>query len=159
MIEISIDSPLRGDVRLLLDGHRADMFAISPAGNVHALDHEALGKSDVGFWTAREGGEFLACGALKLLQPASGELKSMRTAPAERGRGIASQLLAENLGHARRHGLTELLLETGSDDFFAPARRLYVRHGFTECPPFADYELDPHSVFMRIELSSSSESD
>jgi putative acetyltransferase len=37
---------------------------------------------------------------------------------------------------------------------FEPARRLYALHGFTECGPFADYILDPNSVFMTIELIS-----
>ena len=35
-----------------------------------------------------------------------------------------------------------------------PARRLYERAGFVECPPFADYVLDPHSVFYRLTLTS-----
>jgi putative acetyltransferase len=43
-------------------------------------------------------------------------------------------------------------LETGTEDYFAPARRLYLRHGFTECPPFGDYRLDPNSVFMELRL-------
>jgi putative acetyltransferase len=35
---------------------------------------------------------------------------------------------------------------------FEPARRLYLSHGFTYCGPFADYVLDPNSVFMTREL-------
>ena len=35
---------------------------------------------------------------------------------------------------------------------FAPARRLYAAAGFRECAPFADYILDPNSVFMTKEL-------
>lgn len=45
-------------------------------------------------------------------------------------------------------GFTRLSLETGSDDFFLPARKLYEKFGFTYCAPFADYRLDPNSVFM-----------
>ena len=44
------------------------------------------------------------------------------------------------------------IIGTGTEDYFAPARRLYARHGFTECAPFADYVLDPNSVFMELRL-------
>jgi putative acetyltransferase len=56
------------------------------------------------------------------------------------------------LDEARRRGYARVSLETGSQDFFAPARRLYTRHGFTECGPFADYASDPHSRFFTREL-------
>ncbi len=49
-------------------------------------------------------------------------------------------------------GYDRLYLETGSQDFFAPARRLYQRHGFSICPPFADYGDDPNSVYMTLAL-------
>jgi putative acetyltransferase len=148
MVEITRDDPARADVRLLLDEHLADMFSTSPPESVHALDHSALSEPGVSFWTARDDGILLGCGALKLLSAGGGEIKSMRTAPAARGRGVASLLLAEILAEAGRCGMGRLYLETGSQDFFAPARRLYSRHGFAECPPFADYTLDPNSVFM-----------
>jgi putative acetyltransferase len=45
-------------------------------------------------------------------------------------------------------GLSRLYLETGSFEFFEPARRLYLKHGFELCGPFADYKPDPNSVFM-----------
>jgi putative acetyltransferase len=37
---------------------------------------------------------------------------------------------------------------------FDPARRLYASHGFRECGPFAQYQADPNSVFMTMELSA-----
>ncbi|PXA70058.1 GNAT family N-acetyltransferase [Cryobacterium arcticum] len=152
MIHIERDDPIREDVRLLLDEHLADMFATSPAESVHALDHSALAAPEITFWTAREDGVLLGCGALKLLADGQGEIKSMRTTPAARGRGIATLLLTHIVDEARGRRLEQLFLETGAEDFFAPARRLYTRHGFTDCPPFADYRLDPHSVFMRLTL-------
>jgi putative acetyltransferase len=48
--------------------------------------------------------------------------------------------------------MARLSLETGSWDHFAPARALYRSHGFVECGPFADYVLDPNSVFMTLEM-------
>ena len=129
------------------------MFAASPPDSVHALDHAALSGPGIIFWTAREDSELLGCAALKELQPGQGEIKSMRTAAHARGRGIATLLLTQILAEARRSGYQRLYLETGTQEFFAPARRLYHRHGFTLCPPFADYVLDPHSVFMTLELA------
>ena len=158
MVEIERDDPARADVRQLLDEHLADMFATSPADSVHALDHSALSAPGVTFWTARQDGVLLGCGALKELGGlggsggSAGEIKSMRTTPAARGRGVAGLLLTRIMTEAQHRGFDSLYLETGSQDFFAPARRLYGRHGFTVCPPFADYTLDPNSVFMCLAL-------
>lgn len=153
MIRIELEDPTREDVRLLLDEHLADMFATSPADSVHALDHSALSAPEISFWTARENGALLGCGALKQLTAVHAEIKSMRTTPAARGRGVARLLLGSIVAEARRRGTERLSLETGTEEFFAPARRLYARHGFTECPPFADYTLDPHSVFLTLALT------
>ena len=157
MISIDRDSPTREDVRRLLDEHLADMFATSPAESVHALDHAALSAPSITFWTAREEGVLLGCGALKILDaapgtPLQGEIKSMRTTATARGRGVAALMLGHILDDARARNLERVCLETGTEDYFAPARRLYARHGFTECPPFAGYVLDPNSVFMELRL-------
>ena len=157
MIQINRDDPARADVHQLLSEHLADMFATSPAESVHALDHSALSGPSISFWTAREDGNLLGCGALKLLDSVAGsashgEIKSMRTMASARGRGVATLMLRHILDDARTRNLERVLLETGSEDYFAPARRLYVRHGFTECPPFADYVLDPNSVFMELRI-------
>lgn len=157
MIQIDRDDPARADVHQLLSEHLADMFATSPAESVHALDHSALSGPSITFWTAREEGALLGCGALKLLDYAAGsamhgEIKSMRTTATARGRGVATLMLRHLLDDARNRDLDRVLLETGTEDYFAPARRLYARHGFTECPPFADYVLDPNSVFMELRL-------
>jgi len=157
MIHIAHDDPSRSDVHLLLSEHLADMFATSPAESVHALDHAALSGPLITFWTAREEGELLGCGALKLLDSPHGtanhgEIKSMRTTASARGRGVATLLLTHILDEARRRNYGRVFLETGTEEYFAPARRLYARNGFTECPPFAGYALDPNSVFMELRL-------
>lgn len=160
MVLIARDSPARPDVRRLLEEHLADMFATSPAESVHALDHGALAGPDITFWTARDsavpgGGVLLGCAALKDLGADEGEIKSMRTAQPARGRGVAALLLGRILDEAGLRGYHRLLLETGSQEFFAPARRLYGRHGFVPCPPFAGYQPDPNSVFMARSLTDS----
>jgi putative acetyltransferase len=66
--------------------------------------------------------------------------------------GVASRLLNHVLEEARRRNYKRVSLETGSTDFFLPARRLYGKFGFEDCGPFADYVEDPNSVFMTREL-------
>ncbi|MBP2215236.1 GNAT family N-acetyltransferase [Arthrobacter sp. CAN_C5] len=152
MIRIELDTPARDDVARLLDEHLTDMLATSPADSVHALDHTALSGPDIRFWTARDGPALLGCAALQTFPPNAGEIKSMRTATAARGRGVASFLLTHLVDAARQARLDGIYLETGTQEYFAPARRLYQRHGFTECPPYADYRPDPNSVFMHRAL-------
>ena len=81
-----------------------------------------------------------------------GEIKSMRTASAHRHKGVASGLLRYILEEAKRRQYTRVSLETGSMDFFAPARNLYAKFGFKRCGPFAGYVEDPNSVYMTREL-------
>ncbi len=151
---ITID---RGDLaddrvlRLLRD-HLDDMFATSPPESVHALDVSGLEVPEVTFWTVAEAGDILGCIALKELDPEHGELKSMRTDAAARGRGLGARLLEHVLAESARRGYRRVSLETGSQDFFRPARTLYAKYGFRECEPFGDYVLDPNSVFMTLEL-------
>jgi putative acetyltransferase len=148
MTRIEADDLSRPEVRRLIAEHLSDMRATSPPESIHALDLDALREPAVTFWTLWDDGSLLGCGALKELTPDHGEIKTMRTVSEARGRGIAAQLLGFLLDEARRRGYRRLSLETGTQDFFAPARRLYARHGFVECSPFANYVLDPNSAFM-----------
>lgn len=147
-----LDSP---EVRSLIADHLQDMRATSPACSVHALDLTTLRDPRLSFWTVwtNDGlDEHLAgCGALKEVN-GEGEIKTMRTVPVMRGRGVARLMLEHILSQARARNLSRVSLETGSQDFFHPARSLYAAHGFTECPPFGDYTEDPNSVFMTLAL-------
>ncbi len=149
---IAVDALEDDGVIRLLEEHLADMRATSPPESIHALDAGALRSPDITFWCARENGEAIGCIALKRLSAGAGEVKSMRTSARHRGRGVAAQLLAHLLGEARARGYSKLSLETGSMDFFAPARTLYEKFGFHYCEPFADYCDDPNSVFMELTL-------
>lgn len=136
----------------LLRHHFETNRAVTPEGSAHVLDLTAMQKPDISFWTVWEGEELLGMGALRRLDAAAGEVKSMRTWDHAQRRGIAAFMLGHILETARTMGLRRLYLETGSFDYFRPARELYARHGFVECPPFADYRPDPNSTFMRRDL-------
>ena len=148
-----ISDDLKGsEIRELLQEHLESMKLYSPPESIHALDLEALRKPEITFWTAWEAGELLGCGALKELDAQHGEIKSMRTAAQHRRQGVATALLQHILAEARLRGYQRISLETGSNAGFAAARSLYAAFGFTPCGPFADYSLDPYSVFMTLEL-------
>ena len=132
--------------------HLENMHEITPPESVHALDLEALRSSDITFWTAWEGDELLGCGALKELDSSSGEVKSMRTAKANRRKGVAKKILEHIIKEAERRSYDCLHLETGASLEFAPARALYTQYGFEYRGPFADYIDDPNSVFMTKKL-------
>jgi putative acetyltransferase len=133
----------------LLEQHFAGMLAASPPESCHFLDFSALAAPDVDFWTVWDGETLLGMGALKSLDAAHGEIKSMRTTNAALRRGTAAHLLAHIVETARARGYRRLSLETGSGEAFAPAHALYQRFGFSECAAFADYPKDdPFSVFM-----------
>lgn len=154
-MNIRIDD-LRGpEIRNLLEEHRRSMFLHSPPESVHALDLDGLRVPEITFYTAWEGSALLGCGALKALPQKCGEIKSMRTAGAHLRKGVAAKLLAHIVAEARSRGYTTLYLETGTAEAFAPARSMYARAGFVDCPPFADYVLDPFSTFMYLSLAPS----
>ena len=152
MLRFQLGDLARPEIRRLLEEHLADMHATSPPESIHALDLEELRDPAVAFWSAWEGPELRGCGALKDLGDGDVELKSRRTARTARGLGIGSAILRHLLAVAAERGHRRVLLETGSQEFFAPARRLYERHGFSLCEPFADYVHDPNSVFMELRL-------
>lgn len=154
-LRIRVDDLEGPEIRALLEEHLRHMHELSPPESVHALDLSALKQPDVTFWTVWSEGdaaELLGCGALKELDPAHGEIKSMRTAAHRRGAGVGRALLAHIVAQARSRGYRRLSLETGSQPGFEPARRLYRSFGFGDCAPFAAYREDPHSVFMTREL-------
>jgi putative acetyltransferase len=94
---------------------------------------------------------------LKELETRHGEIKSMRTAALHLRQGVAARLLGHIVEEAKRRDFRRLSLETGSMGAFAPARRLYAAYGFRECAPFANYVLDPNSIFMTKELPGCSD--
>ena len=142
-----------GEVIALLEAHLDTMAMHSPPESRHALDLEGLRAPEVTFWTVWEEAQLLGCGALKELSDTHGEVKSMHTAQAARGRGVARRLVEHIIAEARRRTYRRLSLETGSMAAFAPAQALYDGFGFRYCEPFADYVHDPNSVFMTLEIA------
>ena len=150
---IRLDDLTGAEIRGLLEEHLRHMHELSPAESVHALDLEGLRKPEISFWTVWSGDALLGCGALKELDAAHGEIKSMRTATAHRRKGVGRAILQHILTVARQRRYARVSLETGAAAAFTPARRLYESFGFAYCGPFADYPVDdPNSAFMTLAL-------
>ena len=140
------------EIHQLLQQHLQGMALHSPPESIHALDIDALRQPGITFWTAWEDDALLGCGALKELDSRHAEIKSMRTASAHLRQGVAHAMLTRITEQAKQRGYRRLSLETGSAEAFEPARRLYAASGFRFCEPFANYLLDPYSVFMTREI-------
>ena len=142
------------DARLigLLEEHLRDMADVSPPESCHALDVAGLHDASVTLWTVWLDNDLAGCGALKQLDPSHGEIKSMRTVRHLLRRGVAKSILTHILKEAQQRGYRRLSLETGTQEYFEAARRLYATFGFDVCEPFGDYRADPNSVFMTKNL-------
>ncbi len=151
-MEIRVDDLSAPEIIALLQEHISCMALVSPPQSRHALDLDGLRSPDITFWSIWEGPELAGCGALKELSQDHGEIKSMRTAYAFQRKGVASQMLRHLMAEAKRRGYRRLSLETGSMDYFEPARKLYSSFGFAWCGPFGSYVKDPNSMFMTLEL-------
>lgn len=132
----------------LLAGHFAAMRSTGPEESCHVMPLDAMREADLDFFAAWDGDQLAGVGAIKRLDAAHGEIKSMHTAAAYRRRGVGQATLDHLVAHAVGLGLTRLSLETGAGEFFVPARAMYARNGFSACDPFGDYRPDPNSVFM-----------
>ena len=147
-ITIAPESPLSPDLDLLFGRHVAAMHADTPPESIHMLPRADLAREGIDFLVMRDGTEPVGMGAVKRIGPDHGEIKSMHVLDEARGRGLAALMVTHLVEAGREMGLARLSLETGAQPSFAPARALYARAGFAECPPFGDYRPDPMSVFM-----------
>lgn len=136
----------------MLKFHFDANISVTPKGSAHVFDVSRLQAPDVSFWSAWEGTTLMGVGALKRMSAVAGEIKSMHTLKSARRSGVGAAMLRHIMAEAKAMGLSQLFLETGSFDFFAPARALYAHHGFVECEPFEGYKPDPNSTFMMRDI-------
>jgi putative acetyltransferase len=152
-MQIETDDLSRREVHALLEEHLANMYELTPADRVYALDLSKLKRPDITVWTVWDDAQLLGIGALRELDARHGEIKSMRTPKSARRRGAGRAVLQHIVNTAKERGYERLSLETGSHAGFGAAQALYRSFGFRECGPFADYEENPHSVFMELRLA------
>ena len=110
-----------------------------PGANHFRLDPDEVAPGRGALLLARSGEEVVGCGALRVIEPGTAELKRMFAVPSARRRGIGRAILVALEQEARRLGVTRLVLETGIRQPEAIA--LYRAHGFEKIPPFGEYML------------------
>ncbi len=153
MIAVRVDDPGAPHAADLIARHAAGSIAITPPGLAFVLGADALLEPGVTFFTAWDGEALAGMGALKDMGDGHAEVKSMRTEPAHRRKGVGAAVLARIVAEARALGIERLSLETGTSDDYIPARALYARHGFVPCAAFADYPADStFNCYMTLSL-------
>jgi GNAT superfamily N-acetyltransferase len=95
----------------------------------------------------------VACGAIKLFDPQSMEVKRMYTMPEFRGRGIAGIVLTELETWAAELGFSRCILETGLRQ--AEAIILYNKSGYALIPNYGQYAGVENSVCFEKSISHS----
>ena len=115
-----------------------------------------LNAPDISVYTAWRDDKLLGMAALKELDAATGEIKSMRTDPAHLREGVAKALLDHILSVANERGYWRLSLETGSGEAFEPALALYRRNGFVNGEAFGGYEVTSFNQFLHVDLTPAS---
>jgi len=100
---------------------------------------------------AYENGVPTGCGAIKEFSPDSVEVKRMYTLPDSRGKGIASQILAELEQWAAELSYRKCVLETGKRQPEAIA--LYKKRGYRIIPNYGQYVGVENSVCFEKELN------
>ena len=142
------------EVLELLNKHFIELRSVSPDGSAHVLDIEGLKDQNIKFWSLWEDNLLMGCGALKFLNKEHGEFKSIRLVDSFRKKGNGIKILKYLIFEAKKLNIKKISVETGTGDFFAPARKLFNKCGFKLCKPFAHYKEDPNSCYMSMLISN-----
>ncbi len=140
------------DARRLIAGLDAGLAELYPPeqrfGPNFKTEHLEDGRGT--FLVARDGERAVGCGAIRLLDPASAEVKRMYVEPAQRGQGVGQAVLTALEAAARQLGVQRLVLETGVYQVVAIA--LYKRAGFTQIDCWGEYLSSPSSICFEKNL-------
>ncbi len=103
------------------------------------------------FFIARDSARAVGCGAVRVLEPTTAEIKRMYVEPNQRGKGVGRAILARLELAARRVGVKRLVLETGI--YQEVAIDLYRQAGFTEIPCWGEYLTSSTSICFEKPLA------
>ncbi len=148
-IEGNFENPL---VNKLLVKHFNELRSVSPAGSTHVLDIAGLKVNNIKFWSLWENSQLVGCGALKFIEKKHGEFKSIRVADEFRRKGYGLKVINYLINESKKLEIKKLSIETGTGNFFKPARKLFKDCGFEECEPFSHYKVDPNSCYMSLNI-------
>jgi putative acetyltransferase len=140
------------DARHLIASLDAGLAAIYPPAQRFGpnLKPEQLEAGRGTFLVARERCRAVGCGAIRLLDATSAEVKRMYVEPEQRGKGVGRFVLDSLEAAARRMGVRRLVLETGDQQDAAIA--LYRRAGFSRVDCWGEYATSATSVCFEKQL-------
>jgi GNAT superfamily N-acetyltransferase len=146
---------LTSDVsRRLIDALNLELSGMYPEpGATHfGLDPAEVSGRRGAFLVVWRDGVLVGCGAVRLVDAQTGELKRMYVAPTVRGTGLGRRLVAALEAEGRALGARRLILETGIRQLAALA--LYKATGFMPIPLYGEYCLSPDtSICLGKELT------
>jgi GNAT superfamily N-acetyltransferase len=73
--------------------------------------------------------------------------------PPYRNKGYGQRQILEILRRMRERQIRKAVVSTGEDDFFAPARRMYLACGFHETRRFTIYDGEFHCIEYQLDLA------
>jgi putative acetyltransferase len=135
---------------LALNAELSARYPEDKTGDQFRLDAGEVADGRGAFLVAYEGGNPLGCGAIRLLDADTVEIKRMYVMPGARRRGFGRRLLEALEAEARILGAKRIVLETGPRQPEAIA--LYSSCGFSEIAAFGEHQASPLSVFMGKEV-------
>ncbi len=148
-IENNFEDP---KVNELLNKHFIELRSVSPKGSTHVLDIPGLKIPSIKFWSLWENNNLVGCGALKFLEDKHGEFKSIRISDKYRNKGLGKKIIDYLIEEAIKLNIKKISVETGTGNFFEPARKLFKKCGFKQCKPFAHYKEDPNSCYFSLDI-------
>ena len=151
-IVITTEKSLTDELAQVLQAHWLFCTSSPPIEHVYALDPSKLFASDITVFGARIDGELVGVGAMRKLDADHAELKSMHTLAKSRGLGIGKAIVMHIEDFAISQGIKRLSLETGTNEAFRPARKLYKSLGYIECEAFGEYILSDDNMCMSKEI-------
>jgi GNAT superfamily N-acetyltransferase len=131
--------------RALINSLNAELNALypEPGANHFQLSTEEVTDGRGTFLVVYRDGTPVGCGALRLLDADTAELKRMYVSPTARGRGLGRRLVAALEAEARALGVRRLVLETGVRQTAALA--LYRGTSFHPIPLYGEYRFSPET--------------
>ncbi len=140
------------DARRLIAGLDAGLAELYPPEERFGpnLKPEHLEDGRGTFLIARDGDRAVGCGAIRVLDPTTAEVKRMFVEPDQRGQGVGKAVLMSLEAAAKNMGVRRLALETGVHQHAAIA--LYRRAGFTQVDCWGEYLSSPSSICFEKNL-------
>lgn len=144
LVFIGPESAAESDSQWLLEQYFAEIDERFETGLDRSIvlttDPEEISPPNGMFFVGRLGGDPVACGALKIVEPGVADIKRMWVSGRARGLGSGRLLLRRLVGEARALGLRRVRLETNRA--LVEAIALYRDEGFVEVEAFNE---EPHA--------------